>query len=358
MSKINGLIESFQKEQKARRAKETVDRIGAIAKAEIEFSNRAMEYLGEILGELNPGSVTHRFIRPSSTNEVSFELPVSFQGRAGRVTQTKSDLYATGWGFDMYIDFGYMDGKDVYSALIIKLPAESKDLGYLFATITERLEWQKKQHEQQREQERIEAMNFHGFSEEGVANKLFVVLKEYPEDREQIEAAAASRRAQLAQKAQERLTLQLARELKASEEAQLESIRDYAWHTPFEVIKVRYGAKIDSEEGIVYTDHFYTIDLTPGNDGYWRAFQAGQLKGRIQPTNMISKERVVITTPAETPDDLRRWITLESKVVKDVSIGTFIPPIELFAFDYDELRVAVEKDQDAEIVDATQEDLS
>jgi hypothetical protein len=114
----------------------------------------------------------------------------------------------------------------------------------------------------------------------------------------------------------------------------------------------------ESEDTAIYTDDFYTLMKAPTVDGWWLAFEEGKYSRRIQPRNIIAVEEVLIENGKNIPFALKRWTTLQSKNLTDVSVYTHIPPIELFAFDYEELKVAVEAEQESEISDAAQEDIS
>lgn len=345
MTTIDNLISKFEQDSVARLQAEQ-NRLLQVAEEQKKiFQDKAAQDLGPLWDLLSPGEISHSY--SNDNRELSFEIPIHWLTAKGRIYQSYT-VAKNSWG-NMYLDFGHRTDGEFSFTLNEPLPASEEDLGKLFLYLRRALDYANRESQLRHQRDLENFFDFSGYREEGVADKLKRGLKEYPAHRETIKAAAAARRAELAKEQEARLIEQLAYELEKSEREQLGLLAEFAWRGPFEVYKVTYGAKMVSDEDgeSVYTADFYTLmtedeAYMPHNRGYWTAFEKGEYTRRIKPAHMISIEKVKISGNGQAPNDLRRWITLESKVVKDVSIGTFIPPIELFAFDYDALKVAVE----------------
>lgn len=357
--KIEELIEEHEADLAAKAKEQKQKMNDLIETKKLEFQQQAKTAAGDLWDQLSPREVISSL--SDHEREIRYEIPVTW-GKTGFIRQAFC-FHTQKWD-RMYLDFGYGNDGSQAVTLCVELPNDDKRLGYLFSDMKRCSEHQKKLEAAHKERDVNQLLNFSNLNEKAVEERLKAAIEKYPEFKMEFTEQAEKQRTIIAQETEKMLKAHLAYELVQSEKEQLEHLVEFAWRGPFELIKVKYGANVQGNEDYisVHTEHFYTLmteDKALVNEGYYRAFEDGKYTRRVRPVNIISYDRVTISGMGDVPDDLRRWIVLESKVVKDVSIHTFIPPIELFAFDYDQLRVAVEAEQEAEEnADAAQKDNS
>lgn len=350
--KIEEMIEGYEKAVAEQEATVKLEQEKTLTDAKTAFEESVRKVLADLWNELLPQGT--EFSDKKNESSIKFYIRISFDKWQGCIRQDFNKNRKT-WD-DMYMDFGYWGGE----AMSVELPADPAQLGRLFSKVKKAIVEKTKSDLVTRERDLEILLDFSHLNEYGVANRLEDALKRFPEHEEKFKANAEAQLKVIEQEAEKKIIEQLAYDLEQSERQQLGLLAEFAWRGPFIVYKIFYGAGLEKDEdgeNYYYTNHFYTLSETPDEKGYWTAFEDGNYKRRVKPENIISTDEVTIQGN-NVPNDLRRWITLESKVVKDCSIATFIPPIELFAFDYEALSVAVEAEQDAELANATQEDLS
>lgn len=355
--KIDELIEKHQ-QAVAEDVAEKANKLQAlIADKQVIFQNDAKRHARDLWDQLRPeGTLLYLTDRK---DEIRYEIPVSWGGRGGSIKQSY-DIRSEKWS-NLHLTFGYLSDGSKTHTFELNLPATDQAFGAFFSLLQKCLVFNEEAEKVIKARDLKILLDFSHLNENGVDNRLKDAVARFPEHEEDFIKKAEEQLAILEQEAGKRLINQLAFELASSEREQLGLLAEYSWRGPFMIHKVVYGARMSGNENDdlgAYTDHFYTMMDTPYSSGYWQAFQNGEYRRHIKPVNVISIETIIIKSNGEAPEDLRRWTNLYSKVVKDVSIGTFLPPQELFNFDYDALRVAMEAEQDTEFANAAQEDNS
>lgn len=360
--KIDELIEKHE-QAVAEEVAEKANKLQAlIADKQVIFQNHAKLRAGDLWSQLMPEGTL--WLLTDRKDEIRYEIPVSWGGRVGAIKQNY-DIRSEKWS-DLHLTFGYLSDGYKTHTLELNLPSTDRAIGAFFSLLKKCLDFKEEKDKALKARDLKILLDFSHLNEFGVANRLKDAISIFPEHKDDFNKKAEEQLALIKAESDKRLIDQLSHDLRQSEEAQLELLVDFAWKRPFQVYKVTYGAKIDgTEDGerAVYTDYFYTLmtedqaDM-PHNRGYWTAFESGKYTRLIKPRNIISTEIVNFNSHGTSPIEVRRFATIHSKVISDVSIVTTIPAVELFAFDYDELRVAMETEQESEIADASQEDNS
>jgi hypothetical protein len=359
--KIDELIQNYETEVAAEKVRREQEIENLKLKYLTEFTSLVREHAGEILDELNPVMDDVGISLDQRNQTLYYSLPVSFTINKGAITASYS-LKAESWSkFDL--DFGGMYVEvDHHVTIKEYLPATDRDLGNMFLNLRKADILKGERHRVEQVSRLHSYLNFHGMNLQGVEKQLKNGIEEFPRHAVELTAAANIRKTEIADRTRQEVEYQLARDLRESEEDQLQRLVDYAWQGPFTIYRIDYGARMDgvNEEGSeVYVNHFYTLQANgpfKHLDGlYYRAFGDGEYGRLIKPERVISTEEIKITKADQAPLELRKRVTLQSKNITDVSLFTFLPPTVLFAFDYDALIVAIET-QDTN--DATQEDIS
>lgn len=348
--KIEELIEKYESEELERNADKARKYAEVLAEAKKIFEEKARSNLGDLWNELLPKGT--EFNTSDNSVEIRFSMDISYENYIGVVRQTFNTNRNT-WA-SMTMSFGYWAGKH----LEISFPILPDDIGKFFSRVKRTIAEKAAAEQFSKERDLSNLMDFSHLSEEGVAGRLEEALRRFPEHKNTFEEKAAAQRLIIEKEAEKKLREELAYELHMSEEEQLGLLVDFAWNGPFHIYRIDYGAHIDGDGTEVYTDHLFTLEPKPNASGYFRAFGDGQYLRLIKPQNILATEIITITKAGEAPNELRRFTELKSKVVDDVSILCFLPPLELFAFDYDQVRVVVESMQEKELSDAPQEDNS
>lgn len=352
--KIDELITKFEDLKSLKKLKAEKDKEELKISRLNDFIHQAELLLKDVIDELNPekGDVYINIIR---NTDIFYRMNCHFAGFQGEISgyfNTKAGNWDT-----FKIDFGSkMIGHQRTQTLYENLPATELELGSLFSSLYQAAIYREERLKAEEQSQAQGYLDFHGYQREQVASRLEEACRKFPQYTNDYKDRAAARIQEIEDTERAAAEHQLARDLYKSEREQLQRLVDLSWNQKFAVYKVTYGAKMEGNEESqlgLYTNHFFTLWDKPLENGMWQSFNRGEFNSWIRPYNLISIEQLTITRQADAPVELRRWITLQSKVVSNVNMHCFVPPRELFAFDYDELRVAIEKqDQDSEVMDA------
>jgi hypothetical protein len=352
--KIEALVQSYESKKQEERLEEEVKLKETTEKALEVFLDKARQNLGEIYDEVSPGEAKAVYGKVSHLMYgLNIYIPITLRGVKGEIRQSYIMHNAGKHEWDtMRITF---DG----TGADMVLPASERDAAHFFSRIL-RIAADRETEKEKKNKQLLEAhLDFSRLNEIGVENQLRTAIELFPDHEPDFRQAADAQRVILAAAAEKKLISQLAQELENSERDQLQILANYAWDRPFHLFKVTYGARMD-DDGEVHTSHIYTLNEMPLQNGYWNAFADGALKRWIRPSHVISIEQVTVIGEEDAPYEIKRYINLQSKNLSDVSKSVYLPAKELFAFDYDQVVVAVEAEQaqESEIADASQEDIS
>jgi hypothetical protein len=312
-----------------------------------QFKLNCAGWLGELVTEFQIGDPTFRESTNWNSNDVRFNLPVSFMGIPGDIEQ-RLNVQTSQWDVAK-LDFGTLHfSRDSYfsASLNLYLGADNeaispnpRDMGHLLAKLEQYLPIKQENERKYNEIRKQDLLNFQHYTVPGISAKLREAIKEFPEMADQFKAAAEAALREEEETERRRDEENRHYQEIAQEREKLQGVAARAWDMPFTLYLVTYGAYVDdgSEDGDVLTRTFYSVDEGPQEDGYWYALENGKTTRQIKPNHVMSIERIEVTSEAECPYDAKRHVELKSKTVEDASAYVNLPPVDVFAFDIESM---------------------
>lgn len=353
---VQDLIDKFNAGLKAEKEAKQSDEDQLVETNKLIFIEKCKDGLGALINEFELGEVKGKML--SQGDQISYIMDLTFKGVPGQIATrcNKPRVAAKSWN-NIDLEFKLIRTISGMVSPEIHLPADDMKWGAMFQYLVTHIQLTE-EHEKQMQANRLQVI-LHDMplwrSAELVNKKLAEAIEEFPDHATEIQKLASDRLKEIAAEDEAKKIEQLAIELRESEEEQLKRMVNYAWNRTFRVFKVSYGAMMqvacEDDEREVHVESFFTFSDQPLADGYWPAFSNGELTRRIKPTHIISVEIITIDGNQArynfSYDLQRRGITIQSKNMTDVSINASLPPREIFLFDYDQVLIAIEK-QDGE----------
>lgn len=343
--------DAVEAEERAR-AQKLAEEIQAALETFLEFCRI---WLGDLWDEFRPGEVKFSEKTGYGRSGVLFRLPVSFMGIRGDIeadylfgAQNQSPWNGT------KIDFGYLHA-DTAGPLGVKLDLrvdnnnkareiEPRDMGHLLAKIERCVPILLEKERQELEKARADALEFYGQNLTWIVDQVNIRVEKFPDLEHQIRAAGAKAIEEIAAAVREREEQNMLFQAMQEERDRLGRMADYAWESPFTVYQIKFGVHIGDGEGgaEVYAESIYTLEEDPDSDGYYRAFDQGKLSRKIRPEHRLSTEVITIRNCKDAPYELKRFIELTSKRIPEVTAMVYLPPVQFFTFDMEEVEGAME----------------